>query len=102
MEVHIVRTDVRAAQQFCERYRIFARYKREVLVYFVASILSGGNLPAYFTTTSTFMAIKLLYEPLVYANVPLSLLVFFAVDQRSGPRPLPVFTLRARTCKTSL
>ena len=78
MEVHIVRTDVRAAQQFCARYRIFATYGREVLVYFVASILSGGNLPAYFTTTSTFMAIKSLYEPLVYPNVPLSLLVSFA------------------------
>ena len=23
------------------------------------------------------------------------------VDQRSGPRPLPVFTVRARACKTS-
>ena len=56
----------------------FATYEREVLVYFVASILSGGNLPAYFTTTSTFMAIKSLYEPLVYPNVPLSLLVSFA------------------------
>ena len=53
-------------------------YEREILVYFVASVLSGGNLPAYFTTTSTFMAIKLLYEPLVFANVPLSLLFTFA------------------------
>ena len=78
MEVHIVRTDVGAAQQFCARYRIFATYEIEVLVYFVASILSGGNLPAYFTTRSTFMAIKSLYEPLVYPNVPSSLLVSFA------------------------
>ena len=99
MEVHIVRTHVRAAQQFWLRYRIFARYKREVLVYFVASILSGGNVPAYFTTTSTFMAIKLLYEPLLLRlanDVETN-----PVDRRSGPRPLPVFTLRARTCKTS-
>ena len=91
MEVHIVRTDVRAAQQFWLRYRIFATYEREVL--------SGGNVPAYFTTTSTFMAIKLLYEPLLLRlanDVETN-----PVDRRSGPRPLPVFTLRARTCKTS-
>ena len=35
-----------------------AMYERDVLVYFVASILSGGNLPACFRTTSTFMANK--------------------------------------------
>ena len=55
---------------------LLATYEREVLVYFVASILCRGNLPAYFTTT--FMAIKLLFEPLVYSNVPLSLLFSFA------------------------
>ena len=60
------------------REGIFATYERDVLVYFVASILSGGNLPSYFTTTSTFMAIKLLCEPLVYSHVPLSLLFSFA------------------------
>ena len=32
--------------------------------------VEGINLP----TSSTFMAIKLLFEPLVYSNVPLSLL----------------------------
>ena len=48
------------------------------MVCFVASILSGGNLPAFFTSTSTFMAIKLLCEPLVYSNVPFSLLFSFA------------------------
>ena len=55
---------------------LYVTYEREVLVYlvyFVASILC-----AYFTTTNTFMAIKLLFEPLVYSNVPLSLLFFFA------------------------
>ena len=46
--------------------------------FFVASIFSGGNVPAYFTATSMFMAIKLLYEPLVYSNKPLSLLFFFS------------------------
>ena len=57
---------------------LLATYKREILVYFVASILCRGNLPAYFTTTSTLMAIKLLFEPLVYSSVPLSLLFSFA------------------------
>ena len=57
---------------------MLAMYEREVLVYFVASVLCRGNLPAYFTTTSTFMAIKLLFEPLVYSNVSLSLLFSFA------------------------
>ena len=58
------------------------------------------------------MAIELLCATLVYSNVPLSLLFPLLlrlannfetnpVDQRSGPRPLPVFTVRARTRKTS-
>ena len=60
------------------KVKIFATYKREVLFYFVISVLSGGNLRAYCTTTSTFMATKLLWEPLFYSNVPLWLLFSFA------------------------
>ena len=45
--------------------------------HFVASILSGGKLPAFFTTTSQFMATRLLCEPLVYSNVHLSLFFTF-------------------------
>ena len=62
----------------------FSLRMKEVLVYFVASSLSGGNLPAYLTIESTFMATKLLCEPLVYSNVPLSLL--FSFGFRIGKR----------------
>ena len=71
MEVHFVQRNIRAARQF-------VKGKEFSPAYFVASVLSGGNLPAYFTTTSTFMAIKLLCETLAYSNVPLSLLFSFA------------------------
>ena len=105
MEVHVVRTDVRAPHQCFERQRIFITYKREVLVYFVSSMLSGGNLSAYITTTSTFMATKL---PCELFSFYFPLLLRLAndietnpVDQGSGPRPGSVFTVRARTCKAS-
>ena len=75
MEVHIVRTDIRAAQQFVKGKGLSLRMKGE---FFVASISSEGNLPAYFTATRTFVAIKLLCELLVYSNKPLSLLFFFS------------------------
>ena len=75
MEVHIVRTDIRAAQQFVKGKELSLRMEGE---FFVAAIFSGGNLHAYFTATSTFMAIKLLCEPLVYSNKPLSLLFLFS------------------------
>ena len=68
MEVHIVQRNIRAAQQF-------VKGKEFSPAYFVASVLSGGNLPAYFTITST---IKLLCETLAYSNAPLSLLFSFA------------------------
>ena len=59
---------------------LYVTYEREVLVYFVYFVylvyFVASILCAYFT--ATFMAIKLLFEPLVYSNVPLSLLLFFA------------------------
>ena len=73
MEAHIVRTDIRDAQQFVKGKELSLRMNGE---FFVASIFSGGNLPAYFTATSTFMAIKSLCEPLVYSNKPLSFFFF--------------------------